>query len=195
MNILLVVAHPNAQSFNHGLANAFRDDLQTAGHTLRVKDLYAEGFDPVLTAAELAAIHAGDLPTRIVEEQQALAWADGLLLVYPLWWFDRPAILKGWFDCILTSGFAFQYHDNGVDGLLPLERAMVVMTTGGSAAEIAQMQAQELIIRPVTDGTLGFCGVKNVQAEILYAVTSQGEEQGAKLIAQTSAKVESFFEE
>lgn len=170
MRILIVYAHPNPASFCHAILRTVESVLDDCGHEVRVKDLYAEGFNPVLSAAELGALNDGRVPEAIDHEQSLLRWADGLVLVYPLWWFDRPAILKGWFDRVLTNGFAFEYTAEGARGLLPQRRALVIVTVGGSQKDYRAMDAEDLIIRPVTDGTLGFCGVQNIDYRLFYGV-------------------------
>lgn len=172
MRILIVYAHPNPASFCHALLRTVEAALRAGGHELRVKDLYAEGFNPVLTAAELGALNDGRVPEGIAHEQAALRWAQALVLVYPLWWFGQPAILKGWFDKVLTNGFAFEYTAEGRRGLLRVRRALVLVTAGGSEADFEHMRAKELITRPLTDGTLRFCGIDEVQSRVFYAVPS-----------------------
>ena len=176
MRILIVYAHPNPASFCHAILRTVESALSESGHEVRVKDLYAEGFNPVLSAAELGALNDGRVPEAIDHEQASLRWAEGLVMVYPLWWFDRPAILKGWFDKVLTNGFAFEYAPDGVRGLLPQRKALVIVTVGGSQEDYRAMNAEELIIRPVTDGTLGFCGVQNIDYQLLYGVPTVSDE-------------------
>jgi NAD(P)H dehydrogenase (quinone) len=89
-----------------------------------------------------------------------------------LWWFDRPAILKGWFDHVLTNGTAFEYSQEGVKGLLTHQRALVLITAGGSEEYFRKTDAEHLIYRPVTDGTLAFCGITDVHHRIYYNVPS-----------------------
>jgi NAD(P)H dehydrogenase (quinone) len=193
MRILIVYAHPNPASFCHAILRSIESELIALGHELRVKDLYAEGFNPVLSAAELGALNDGRVPEAIAREQESLRWAQGLVLVYPLWWFDRPAILKGWFDKVLTNGFAFEYTSEGARGLLPQHKALIVITVGGSRQDYRDMDAEELIIRPVSDGTLGFCGISDVDHRLLYGVPSVSDEaRGAMLDEVRQAASESF---
>lgn len=180
MNVLIVYAHPNPQSFNHAIVESVAQGLQQANHQVRIKDLYAEQFDPVLQAEDLARLQAGDTPEKIQHEQQALQWADGLVFVYPLWWFGRPAILKGWFDLVLTNGFAFRFTSQGFEGLLPQKKALVLITAGGQKDYFVEQQAENLVHRPMTDGTLQFCGIKQVDCRVFYNIPSStlAERQG-----------------
>lgn len=193
MRVLIVYAHPNPASFCHAILRVVESALGERGHEVRVKDLYAEGFNPVLSAAELGALNDGRVPESIRHEQESLRWADGLVLVYPLWWFDRPAILKGWFDKVLTNGFAFEYTADGARGLLPQRKALVMVTVGGSREDYREMDAEELIIRPVSDGTLGFCGIQNVESRLFYGVPTVSDETRRGMLDQARAAAEQAF--
>lgn len=170
MKVLVVYAHPNPKSFNHALLEIVTETLSREGNEVRVKDLYAEGFNPVLSGQDFEAMHAKNLPADIQKEQEAVAWAEGLVFVYPTWWFERPAILKGWIDRVLLPGFAYEFTDKGPKGLLKHSRALVIQTTGGDEAAYERNRAKELIYRPMTDGTLAFCGIPNVVHKVFYQV-------------------------
>ncbi|MGL4185200.1 MAG: NAD(P)H-dependent oxidoreductase [Thiotrichaceae bacterium] len=172
MRVLIVYAHPNANSFNHAMLAACERGLTQAGHEIQVKNLYAEQFDPVLTANDLALLQTGVIPSKIQHEQQALLWAEGLIFIYPLWWYERPAILKGWFDQILTNGVAYTYSAAGVEGLLKHQKALVLITAGGSEGYFQDTNSVELIYRSMTEGTLQYCGIQNVQHQVYYNVPS-----------------------
>lgn len=187
MRVLIVYAHPNPASFNHAMLEHCRLGLEAGGNEVRIKDLYAENFDPVLRASDLAVLNQGTIPAKISHEQADLLWADGLVFIYPLWWFDRPAILKGWFDHVLTRGTAFDYSQSGVKGLLQHQRALVLITAGGSEDYFRQTDAEHLIYRPVTDGTLAYCGIKNVQHRIYYNITSINSAERQAILEQIEA--------
>lgn len=192
MRVLIVYAHPNPSSFNHAMLEHCHLGLEAGGNEVRVKDLYAENFDPVLRASDLAILNQGSIPPKISQEQQDLLWAEGLVFIYPLWWFDRPAILKGWFDHVLTRGTAFDYSPAGVKGLLQHQRALVLITAGGSEDYFRQTDAEHLIYRPVTDGTLAYCGIQNVQHRIYYNITSISAEERHAILEQIEAMGRQF---
>jgi len=170
MKVLIVFTHPNQNSFNHALLGNITAGLEEAGHEVKVKDLYQEDFNPILSGDDLKVLHAGETPKNIAKEQEQLLWAEGLVFIYPLWWFDRPAMLKGWFDIVLTNGLAFEYTNEGVRGLLKHKKALVIITAGGSEDYFKDNDALQLIHRPVTDGTLSFCGIDDVSHQIFYDV-------------------------
>lgn len=192
MRVLIVYAHPNASSFNHAMMEYCQQGLQAGGHEVRIKDLYAEDFDPVLRASDLAELQQGKIPAKIAHEHEDLLWAEGLVFIYPLWWFDRPAILKGWFDHVLTNGTAFEYSQEGVKGLLQHQKALVLITAGGSEEYFQQTDAEHLIYRPVTDGTLAFCGLNDVQHRIYYNVPALSDAERADILQSIHQLGEEF---
>lgn len=187
MNVLIVYAHPNPESFNHAMLQSVVSGLESSGHKVNIKDLYAEDFDPVLRADDLAALQSGEIPPRIKAEQEALLWAESLIIIYPLWWFDRPAILKGWFDVVFTNQVAFSFNDKGVQGLLKHKKALVMITAGGTEEYFHNTDAMHLIHRPVTDGTLGFCGIKDVDHKIYFDVPSLSDEERKGILNEVEA--------
>ncbi|MCA9774181.1 MAG: NAD(P)H-dependent oxidoreductase, partial [Myxococcales bacterium] len=134
MRILVVYAHPNPQSFNHAVKDAVLAEIGGAGHETDLLDLYAEGPKCVLDAEDFAALADGGPPEDVRAYQERILRAEALVFVYPIWWFDRPAILKGWFDRVFTRGFAFEYVDGAPRALLLGRRALVLTTAGGPEA-------------------------------------------------------------
>lgn len=137
MNTLVIHCHPNPESFNAALYRAACEALSAAGHALRTIDLYAEGFDPVLSREERAVYDSA--PQRIVARVQphvdALRWAEHLVFVYPSWMYGPPALLKGWLERVWLPGVAFE--SPAAKGLpaapgLHQVRRLTVVTTGGA---------------------------------------------------------------
>lgn len=108
MRLLVVHAHPVAESFNAALARTVVETARDRGHDVRLIDLHAEGFDPVMSAEERRTYHdPGPPPAELQPHIEALQWAEGLIFVYPTWWYSQPAILKGWFDRVWRPGITF----------------------------------------------------------------------------------------
>lgn len=143
-------AHPEPRSLNGRLREAGTSHLRSTGHRVVESDLYAMGWDPVVRGEGLVeagrrfdptgdtrrAYVAGTLPADVQEEQEKLTNADAVVVQFPLWWYGVPAILKGWFDRVLVSGFAFG-KDPGTGQRLRFEngpfqgkRVLVVTTLG-----------------------------------------------------------------
>jgi putative NADPH-quinone reductase len=134
MRLLLVVAHPLGDSYTLAIARTARDTLVADGHEVDWLDLYAEGFDPRLTADERRRYFDPSYdPSSVGDLVARLLAADGLVLIFPTWWFDMPAILKGWFDRVFAPGIAFDHQPaGGLTGRLTNIRLLYVLTTTGS---------------------------------------------------------------
>ncbi|MFO0482124.1 MAG: NAD(P)H-dependent oxidoreductase [bacterium] len=171
MNVLIVLSHPDPASFNHALAAAIAQGLRSAGHAAELADLHVEGFDPRQNLDDVRALHGqGPLPPALVREQLRLARADGLVFVYPTWWFERPAMLKGWCDRVLTSGFAFRFGPSGPEGMLAAKCVWIVTTTGMPEPFYARHGGFESILRPMIAGTLGICGIAAPKLTPLFSL-------------------------
>ncbi len=193
MKVLTVIAHPNRASFNYAMLERFEAGLRTAGHEVRRRDLHAPLFDPLLSGDELAALQRGEVAPAVREEQALLMWAEALVFIYPLWWLDRPAVLKGWCDRVFTHGFAFAYDETGVRGLLTHRKALVLITAGGSEEEMARMGADSAsILFPMADGSLRFCGVEEVAGRVFYAIPSIPTEARAALLDEVEEMGRAF---
>ena len=193
MNVLTVIAHPNPASFNYGILERLQAGLREAGHDVKTRDLHAPLFSAILGADELGALQRGEIAEEVLQEQTLLQWADGLVFIYPLWWLDRPAVLKGWCDRVLTHGFAFSYDESGVRGLLEHKKAMVLITAGGSEGEMQAMGAtSESILFPMIEGSLKFCGIEEVTGKVFYAVGTVSDEERARLLDEVEVMGREF---
>jgi len=133
MHVLVVYCHPVETSFASALHQEVLAGLRAAGHTVDDCDLYAEGFDPVMSREE--RLHYHDVPRN----QAALAGyvarlrsADAIVFCFPTWCFGLPAMLKGFFDRLLMPGVAFDISDpaNVRPMLTHIRRISAVVTYG-----------------------------------------------------------------
>lgn len=135
MRVLVLYCHPVEASFNAAVHRAVVENLAAAGHTVDDCDLYAEGFQPVLTRAERIGYH--DLETNRAPVQgyvDRLLAAEALVLVTPVWNFGYPAMLKGYFDRVFLPGVSFVMRDGKVrPNLWNIRKAAACVTYGGTA--------------------------------------------------------------
>lgn len=109
MKVLLVYCHPVPESFSRALLEATLEALVANGHTVDLLDLYAEGFDPVMHADERRLYNepGSPMPDDVARHVARLREAEGLLFVYPTWWYGQPAMLKGYLDRVFRPGVSF----------------------------------------------------------------------------------------
>ena len=112
MRILYLYAHPLPESFHAAILKEALAGLAEAGHTVDLCDLYAEGFEPMLSAAARRDYHDTDKNQAGLEQHVArLRAAEALVVQFPVWSFGPPAILKGYFDRLFMPGVAFDIAD------------------------------------------------------------------------------------
>ncbi|NIB41621.1 NAD(P)H-dependent oxidoreductase [Pseudomaricurvus alkylphenolicus] len=176
MKHLIIYTHPNPESFNHAILETVVETLDKQGHEFRVADLYRDKFNPVLAAEDFIAFSKGETPRDIQEYQDLIQWADNLIFIYPTWWFDRPAMLQGWIDRVLSHGFAFLEDANGFEGLMTDKSASVYITFGGKEEDIATQIGLETITGAMTLGTLELVGMSPVSVYPFYEVPTTSDE-------------------
>ncbi|WP_237213848.1 NAD(P)H-dependent oxidoreductase [Falsiroseomonas oryziterrae] len=132
MKVLYLYAHPLPESFHAAIRDAAREGLRAAGHEVDLCDLYAEGFNPVLSPEERRGYHEIPGNRAPVEEYvQRLERAEALVLSFPTWCYGLPAILKGWMDRVLLPGVSFRLEDGvAKPNLLHIRRVAGISTYG-----------------------------------------------------------------
>ena len=180
--VLWVSAHPEPGSLNGNLRDIGVRALEAGGHEVVESDLYRLGWDPVVRPEGLAtegerfsvtqdqrrAFLEDSQPADVQREQQKILAADAFVLQFPLWWYGMPAILKGWFDRVLVSGFAFG-TDPSTGRRLRFEqgpfvgkRAFVIVTLGDRPAAIGPRgksgELRELLFG-LLHGSLAYTGM------------------------------------
>ena len=136
--MLVVLAHPRPDSFNHALTERVVSTLRRRPLQVIVHDLYAEGFDPVLRADEAytsgqhaAEVLAASDDPLLLQHRRELSEASALVAIHPNWWGKPPAIMAGWMDRVLVPGVAYRLDDAGGAPvpLLSLRQLLVVNTS------------------------------------------------------------------
>ncbi|GBL57558.1 NAD(P)H dehydrogenase [Pseudomonas citronellolis] len=178
MNVLIIHAHNEPQSFSTALYQLAEETLMGQGHEVQVSDLYAMNWNPVASAADFGARANPDYLVYALEQREGakrqtiaadiqaeldkLLWADLVIFNFPIYWFSAPAILKGWFDRVLVSGICYggkRFYDQG--GLAG-KKALVTVTLGGRDhmfGEGAIHGPLEDMLRPILRGTLAYTGM------------------------------------
>jgi NAD(P)H dehydrogenase (quinone) len=134
MRVVVVVAHPDPNSFSHAITSTARTALLDSDHEVTVLDLYAAEFRAAMSRDERRAYHSDrpildpivELHTGIVKQ------ADALIFVYPTWWSTTPAILKGWLERVMVPGvgFFFDERHHVRRGLTNVRRIIGISTYG-----------------------------------------------------------------
>jgi NAD(P)H dehydrogenase (quinone) len=172
MKVLIVYAHPNPQSFNHAILDAFTKGLAEGGHTYEVVDLYAIRFNPCLDGADLAKLMAGEVPDDIKMQQERVARAEAIVFIHPVWWAGPPAILKGWIDRVFSMGFAYRFEEKTGEpvGLFKHRKAVVINTAGAREEDAKVSGMTDAINHTEVEGMFTFCGIQETRHVVFYSV-------------------------
>ncbi len=189
MNHLIVFAHPNTNSFGKAIVNTIEKASMKKGFETKIKDLYAEGFNPVLSAADFKEFGSGRVPADIKAEQDLVTWAEIISFVYPVWWTGLPAILKGYIDRVYAHGFAYEFTANGARGFLNGKRVRLFSTTG-TPDEVYASNGMHASMKQVQDiGIFRFCGMTDVEHFFFGAVPSVDDGTRKKYLAEAEKSI------
>lgn len=191
MHALIVIAHHDTQSLTHSLAKQVAENVAAAGHTFEFADLAAEGFDPRYGAAD-HPVHRtrATPPADVLAEQARIDRADALVLVYPIFWWSFPGLLKGWVDRVFVNGWAVDYSLDAkmVKKLGHLNVHMLAV--GGSDAGTFERHGFATAMRAQIDhGIFDYCGAKVLTSELLLDSESGTAEQHLDAAAALGRKL------
>ena len=110
MKVLIIYGHPYSKSFNHAIKDTLVNSLEQHGHEVRVRDLYALNFDPILKADELAGFVQKNYSEDIQIEHNHIVWAEMLFFISPIWWGGLTSILRGSVIEFLVSILLMKRH-------------------------------------------------------------------------------------
>jgi putative NADPH-quinone reductase len=172
-NILLVDAHPDPapDHFVHALAVQYAAAAGTAGHLVQVVRLCDLSFPWLRNALEFAA----QPPGMIGSQQQHFAWADHVVIIYPLWLGSMPALLKAYLEQVMRPGFAFAYgKKHGLPRKLMTGKSARIVVTMGMPSLFYRLVYRSHSVRSLARNILGFVGFKPVSVSLIGNVESSG---------------------
>lgn len=183
--ILIIQGHPDGvvRHLCHGLADAYAAGAQQAGHEVRWTRLAELDF-PLLRSQK--DWEDGSLPAGLHQAQQDIRWAGHLVLFFPLWLGDMPALLKGFLEQVARPGFAFErdgsntaFTRKGLTG-----RSARIVVTMGMPALVYRWYFRAHSVKSLERNILGFVGIKPVHETLIGSVASLNEENGKNWLAK-----------
>jgi NAD(P)H dehydrogenase (quinone) len=207
INVLIVYAHPEPTSFAAALKDAAVTALTAQGHRVEVSDLYAEGFNPVAgrhdfkstsdsarfhyQSEQLLASQSDGFADDLVREQERLMRADLLVFIFPLWWGGLPAIVKGWFDRVCAYGVAYADGKRYERGYFTGRRALLALTTGGTAERFSQGSYGEMshVLHSVQRCILEYLGLEALKPFVAYAAPRVEASARAQYLREFEARL------
>ncbi|KPV60109.1 NAD(P)H dehydrogenase [Paenibacillus sp. A3] len=164
MKVLTVVSHPRVNSLTFSVANRFLQGLADAGHKTEMLDLHRSGFNPVLWEADEPDWSSDRkiYSPEVEAEMERMKKYDALAYIFPIWWFNLPAMLKGYIDRVWNNGFAY--------GSNKLHHKQVLWLGLAAAPKelFEKRQYDKMLSQHLNIGIADYCGISNSQVEILY---------------------------
>lgn len=195
MNILLVLAHPNPESFNHAIAEACNNILLKYGHKVIFHDLYKEKFDPIINIKEIPS--EGKINKKIEQHCTQLANADGIIIIHPNWWGQPPAILKGWIDRVFRPGVAYKFLEGDLGegvpvGLLKAKTA-IVLNTANTSAEREEKVFKDPLEILWKNCIFDLCGVERFYRKMFRIIVTSSFEQRKVWLEEVEQIIKNHF--
>lgn len=212
MNVFIVYAHPEPQSFGRALLNRSVETLQACGHQVVVSDLYAMDFQPIASGSDFTerrfpdalqydreqkqSSHHHTFTPDIQSEIDKLLACDLLILQFPLWWFSVPAIMKGWIDRIFVNGTVYgaggmRFDNGGLKG----RKAMLAFTTGCFPEMMEPdglLGERDVILWHLQHGTFGYSGMQVLEPFVGYSIQYTDEAQRRAYLDVYEARLRSI---
>jgi NAD(P)H dehydrogenase (quinone) len=195
MQISVILAHPDPNSFNHAIAQTAVEAIKANGHSVFFHDLYQEKFDPLLNPEEIAK--EVTLPAAIRKHCDEITVADGIVIVHPNWWGQPPAILKGWVDRVIRPGVAYEFLEGdsgeGVPKGLLKARAALVFNTSNTEAQREKKVFGDPLETIWKNCIFGLCGVTNFHRRMFNIIVISIEAQRKGWLKDVRKDIDIFF--
>lgn len=190
MKTTIVLAHPWHGSFNKAILDTITNRLDVRSKEYQIIDLNKDNFDPVLREHDLA-LYSKEQSTdeMVLKYQDMLKNSDELTFIFPIWWYDMPAILKGFMDKVMLKDFAYVETKTGLKGLLTHIKQTNVITTSEVPNWYLRLIGGNFMKRPFIKATLKGIGLKKVRWTNSEFTTSGKRERKEKFLK----KVESIY--
>ncbi|MFN8314947.1 MAG: NAD(P)H-dependent oxidoreductase [Chitinophagales bacterium] len=188
--ILIINGHPNPDSFNYGIAAAYKQGALTAGAEVKEIVVADLNFSPNL---KFGYQKRTDLEPNLLDALEKIKWCEHMVWIHPVWWGGLPAMLKGFIDRVFLPGFVFQYRENSVwwDKLLTGKSARII-TTLDQPSWYYWLMFGRPSVNQLKKSTLEFCGVKPVKVSYVGPLrnsTAEFRAEQLKKIEQLGAKL------
>jgi putative NADPH-quinone reductase len=196
MRVLVVYCHPCEESFNAALCNTVVGTLKENGHDVRLTDLYAKGFDPVMSAEERRGYHTPlENTVPVADDLTDIKWCEAIMFVYPTWWFGLPAMLKGWLERVWVphETFIMPSESQRMQPNMQNISHIVVVTTCGASWWVSKLVGEpgrKTIMRGIRLLAKPGCKTRYMAH---YKMDSSTPESRERYLAKVKDKVASFL--
>jgi NAD(P)H dehydrogenase (quinone) len=190
---LIIHADPRNDTLTAAARDGMVQFLISEGWEVEVRNLYDDDFNPVASAEEISfqKPSQGDIDPQIAEYQDLIRMADALILIYPLWWKQPPAILKGWQDRVFTYGFAYEFVNNSPDSVISLlaGKKILIINVVASSRDMYEDQGFLRYLDMADESLFGVSGMDLTERHIIYSSTDLDMEEKKECIDELSGLI------
>ena len=182
MNILIINGHPDKESYNYALSQAYFKGVSKTDAKITILNIAELAFNPNL---QFGYRKRTELEPALEDAIQKIKAADHLVWVFPMWWYGYPAIMKGFIDRVFLPGITFEYVEGKsvVKKLLKGKTARIIVT-----ADTPKWYDRWFMGRPALNqlkkGTLQFCGINPVSVTYIAIIKNSSEDFRKKWLAK-----------
>lgn len=184
--VAIIQGHPDPAGGHlcHALADAYADGARAAGHAVRRIEVARLDVPVLRTQAEF---ERGAAPTSLAEAQDAIRWAEHLVIVFPLWLGTMPALLKAFLEQTLRPGFAFEYGARGFPKKRLAGRSARIVVTMGMPALVYRWYFGAHGLRGMERNILRFVGIRPIRESLFGMVEAVSDDKRRGWLARMAA--------
>jgi putative NADPH-quinone reductase len=191
MRTTIVFNHPNDGSYCNAILNAVTKGLQKANHEIDLMHLDNDGFNPIMSKADLKAfVERKPVDPQVMDYNERLKKADHLIFIFPIWWDLMPATTKGFVDRVLYPGVVYDHHPRGF-GLRPLLKnlkGITIITTMNIPNIMYSLLIGNLIRKAMLKSVFKTMGYKNLHWINFTSVKSVSQKKRIKWLTDIENK-------
>ncbi|MGM5480143.1 MAG: NAD(P)H-dependent oxidoreductase [Nanobdellota archaeon] len=183
-NILIINGHPMKKTFNDALAKAYKTGAKKGKHAVKEIKLSKDKFDPTLRTFDKSKESSA---SAIRKYQKEISKADHLVVIYPTWWLTMPALLKGFFDKVFSSGFAYRFEKKPIPKKLLKGKSARIITTMDAPPFFYRLMYRSAGVYLLKKGILQFCGIKPVKTTLIGSVKFSDDKKRKQWLDKVSS--------
>ena len=186
MKTLIVYYHPYEGSYCHAILEAVKVGLKKGGHPHKTIDLLRDAFDPVMHEKDLKAfvvygrtgdITQSDVDPLVLHYKKKLEWAERIVMIFPIWWMNVPAMMKGFIDKVIFPGVAYNMEGAEMVSRLHSFKQVTIISTMNTPADIYRDQFNNSLEGSLVKGTFNQIGIHDVEWISINMVKQSGREK------------------
>ncbi|MFG4003328.1 NAD(P)H-dependent oxidoreductase [Flavobacterium aquidurense] len=195
MRIVIVFNHPYKGSYCSAILNAVIKGLKKANHEIDLIHLDNDGFNPIMSEADLKAfVEHKPIDPQVIDYSERLKTAGHLIFIFPIWWDLMPATTKGFVDRVLSPGIVYDHHPRGF-GLVPLLKnlkGVTIITTMNKPKIMYSLLIGNLIKKAMIKSVFKTMGYKNLNWISFASVKSVSQEKRVKWLTDLEKRFSKF---